>query len=94
MKAQDYVTQYLPQINEAADEKTLKDIASTIFIAFVDDTAQLVKSRNAFTDDAIISIINEESDKWHKFCSLINAEQTRITFNESMFIDYWKERLG
>lgn len=93
MKAQDYVTHYLPQITEAVDEKTLKDIASTIFIAFLDDTAELVKARNAFNDDAIISIINEESDKWHKFCKLINTKQTRITFNESMFINYWKERL-
>lgn len=93
MKAQDYVTQYLPEITEATDEKTLKNIASTIFVAFLDDTAKLVKSRNALSDDAIISIINEESDKWHKFCKLINDEQTRITFDETMFINYWKERL-
>lgn len=93
MKAQDYATNYLPQITEAVDEKALKDIASNIFIAFLDDTAELVKSRNAIEDDAIISIINEESDKWHKFCRLINAGQTRITFNENTFLNYWRERL-
>lgn len=93
MKAQDYVNQYLPQLHEATTEDELKTIYANAFVSFLDDTASLVKSRNAIQDDAIISIINEESDKWHKFCRVINAEQEVVTFNESLFLDYWKERL-
>lgn len=93
MKAQDYVEKYLPQIQEAAGEKQLKDICSSAFVAFLDDTAELIKSRNAVEDEAIVSVLNEEGDKWYKFCRTINEQQEAVKFNEDMFLDYWRERL-
>lgn len=93
MKAQDYIDQYLPQINEATDEKQLKDICSSAFVAFLDDTAGLIKSRNARGDEAIVSVLNEEGDKWNKFCRAMNEQQEVVKFNEDMFVDYWRERL-
>lgn len=93
MKAQDYVDQYLPQINKATNEKEIKDICSNVFIAFLNDTAALVKSRNAVDDQAVVSIINEEGDKWYKFCRLINEQLESVQFNEAMFLDYWRDRL-
>lgn len=93
MKAQDFVDQYLPQINEAADEKQLKDICSSVFVAFLDETARLVKSRNAVEDEAIISVLNEEGNKWSKFCKTMNEQQEVVEFNEDMFLDYWRDRL-
>ena len=93
MRAQDYIDQYLPQLNQATDENQVKEICSNAFIAFLNDTAALVKSRNALDDEAIISILNDEGDKWHKFCRLINQQQNAVQFNESMFLDYWRDRL-
>lgn len=92
MKAQDYINQCLLQINEATDPKQLKDICASVFIAFLDDTAELVKSRNAVEDEAIVSVLNEEGDKWSKFCRTMNEQQEVVKFNEDMFFDYWRER--
>lgn len=94
MKAQDYVDKYLPLMKEAKDDSELKSLPFKAFMEFNDEVVEIAKSRNTTRNDAVRSIIKEVSQKWGKFCRIMNAQQDRVTIKEDFFMDYWNRELN
>jgi len=79
MKAKEYAQKYI----ENPSDKTLLDIVKEMFYEV--DTIR--KSRNAQSNDAMIAILNEQSDKWRKFVKLVEKVSTNV-ININGFRDF------
>lgn len=65
MKAKDYAKQF-----EAASADEKVKIACEIALAFLRETGELIKRRNAKSSPALTAIFEEQNTKWHALCRL------------------------
>ncbi|MFA5211681.1 MAG: hypothetical protein WC414_04290 [Patescibacteria group bacterium] len=70
MKAKEYAQKY---IDNPTDE-TLYEIAKEMFF----EIDIIRKARNAQSNEAMIAIINEQSDKWRKFANIVKNVSINI----------------
>jgi len=67
MKAKEYAELYMQSEDR---DKTIVEIG----IQFLKDTTALIKARNAQTDTACSSILNEINGKWISFATIVNRK--------------------
>lgn len=66
MKAKEYADRYLKSENK--DNELCE-----IMRAFFNEIKEIQEKRNARSNDAMITILNEQHQKWQKFAGIINA---------------------
>jgi len=77
MKAKEYSKQFL--LNPGSEQ------LAKIAVQFLDEVKELTQKRNAKTDSAVFSIVNELDNKWRAFADQVNKEAGKELINHLGF---------
>ena len=101
MKAKDYFDKYHQQIWEEANAMmTGTNVVLTdgpmaqMFIEFATEMKDIIKLRNAKTDNAVLAIIAEQNQKWNAVVRLFEKKYGQSPIKRNGFGDGFKKQLG
>ena len=89
MKAKDYANKYIPLFAAASTEEQRKEVMTMIFREFTAEIDKLREIRHATSLGALVSIINEQSQKWKVFCNLLPEKE----LDEIGFRNFWASKI-
>jgi hypothetical protein len=92
MKAKEHAKNFLDklaQIDKNLSEKEINSLGNKfIYQAFIDfskEAEDLVKARNSNSDECVLSVMKEQSQKWAAFARIVNKDMGSIFVKEDGF---------
>ena len=93
MKAKEYFEKYEDLLIHATNDQAYKDSSFNVFMDFSKESTDVIESRKAKKNTAVIAVMKEQNDKWNSLCRLFEKKYGFSPLIKDGFKTFWNRKI-
>ena len=88
MKAKEYAEMFFRKVEDDASDENINNVLIDILKQFMNECSVLSETRNSRSDECLVGIFKEQSNKWRAFARRVNSRLAQPLVKEDAFKEF------